>query len=103
MKIFLKQMETLRRLWRKPLTRTQAADLIDKFAEMKWTYSDEFDMAFNGLVPKDDPLLQAVANEFLLIQARYEKTAQKYNGALSGEDRTRLRNLSVKLRATENL
>jgi hypothetical protein len=46
----------------------------------------------------DDPLLQSVAQEFLEIQADYEKNAAMNKGALSEENVSRLRRLSAKLR-----
>ena len=97
---FLDWLRRLSRLGRKPLTREKAAELIDEFAEMKWDYSEAFDMAFGDLFDNHDPLLESVAKEFLEIQADYEQNARTNKGALSKENLTRLRKLSTKLRSS---
>ncbi|HEY9776188.1 MAG TPA: hypothetical protein V6C81_20665 [Planktothrix sp.] len=99
MSLIRKYIEKLQGLGRKPLTRARAADLIDEFAEMKWTYSDKFDLAFFDSTLMNDPLLEEVAKEFREIQGDYENNVRNNEGALSAENLTRLRSLSARLRS----
>lgn len=96
---FADWLKSISRLGRRPLTRAEAADLIEEFCELKWDYSDAFDMNFGDLFGTHDPVMESVAKEFLEIQADYERNANAKRNPITTENLNRLRSLISQLRA----
>jgi hypothetical protein len=81
----------------KPITRTEAADLLDEFARLSGHYySDDFELPLGDKF--EDPLLQSVTKEFFEIMQDYETNCKAYNGVLPEKSVQRLHELSAMLR-----
>ncbi|MDR3616273.1 MAG: hypothetical protein P4L53_22120 [Candidatus Obscuribacterales bacterium] len=81
---------------RKPISRDEAADLIDEFAEMRWTWSEDFDLPLSGKF--EDSLLQQCAAEFFEVKIDFEENFHATNGKLTNENYLHLKKLSKRLR-----